>query len=284
MSFRIPASLLIITILVIRPLQLSGQPDAPTRLAAFEDTLYQAFEDLYAEGDDELKKLKSDRIRQYFESVLSQSVSYYYPFDSLKRIGKVFSPDKKIRAITWNIPFSDGTHQYYGFIQHTEKKKAKQLYLYTLEDQSWNSSAPENEIFTPESWFGALYYDIRQTKHAGKAFYTLLGFDFNDMYSSKKILDVLTVDPERGVHFGAPIFETENGQLQHRIIFEYSAQAVMTLRYDADIKMIVFDHLSPIEDGLAGVYRFYGPDFSYDGYKFKAGRWRYYPDLDVRNR
>jgi len=284
MNSRITASLLIITILVISPLHLSGQPDAAARLPAFEDTLYYAFEELYAEGDDGQKKLKSDRIQQYFSSVLSLPASYYYPFDSLKRIGKVHSPDKKIRAITWNIPFSDGTHQYYGFIQHTEKKMSKQVYLYTLEDLSRNSSAPENEIFTPENWFGALYYDIRQTKHAGKAYYTLMGFDFNDLYSTKKVLDVLTIDAERKVHFGAPVFETESGQLQHRIIFEYSAQAVMALRYDPDIKMIVFDHLSPIEDGLEGVYKFYGPDFSYDGYKFKGGRWRYHPDLDVRNR
>jgi hypothetical protein len=48
--------------------------------------------------------------------------------------------------------------------------------------------------------------------------------------------------------------------------------------------MIVFDHLSPIESGIEGVYKFYGPDFSYDGYEFKAGKWRYRSNLDVRNK
>ncbi len=284
MNFRSPLLLILITILVISPLQLFSQSVVTGQMTAYEDSLYLAFEDLYDEEDDEQKKMKSDEIREYFKSVLSLPASYYYPFDSLKRIGKVRSPDKKIRAITWNLPLSDGTHQYYGFIQYAEKKKAKTIFLYTLEDLSWKSKMPENEVFTPESWFGALYYDIRQNKHAGKVYYTLMGFDFNDLYSTKKVLDVLTIDTDRKVHFGAPIFETEKGQFQQRIIFEYSAQAIMALRYDPDLKMIIFDHLSPIETGLEGVYKFYGPDFSYDGYKFKAGRWKYYPDLDVRNR
>jgi len=284
MNFRALMVFYIISLLIISPLQLSGQQGASTQMAAYEDSLYQAFEDLFAEADDEQKKIKSANIQEYFETVLLLPASYYYPFDSLKRIGKVRSPDKKIRALSWNLPFSDGTHQYYGFIQHTEKKNAKQINLYTLEDLSLNNKNPENEIFTPENWFGVLYYDIRQNKYAGKVYYTLIGFDLNDLYSTKKILDVLTIDTEQKLHFGAPIFETESGKVQHRVIFEYSSQAVMALRYDPDIKMIVFDHLSPIKDGLVGVYKFYGPDFSYDGYKFKSGKWRYQPDLDVRNR
>ena len=57
----------------------------------------------------------------------------------------------------------------------------------------------------------------------------------------------------------------------------------MGLKYDERFKMIVFDHLSPIRPELAGDYKFYGPDFSYDGYKFENGFWVYMPDLDVTN-
>ena len=284
MNLKARALLFLITVLVTGSLQLSGQSGRERQMAAYEDTLYYAFEDLYQEEDDQQKKLKSDQIQEYFAAVLSMPASYYYPFDSLKRIGKVHSPDKKIRAITWNLPFSDGTQQYCGFIQHTQKKKAKKIYLYTLRDLSRDSSDPENEVYQPDNWFGALYYDILHNRYAGKAYYTLIGFDFNNRYSTKKVLDVLTLDQELNVRFGAPVFETENKKLANRIIFEYSAQAVMTLRYDPDIKMIVFDHLSPIESGLEGVYQFYGPDFSYDGYEFKSGKWRYRSNLDVRNR
>jgi len=47
--------------------------------------------------------------------------------------------------------------------------------------------------------------------------------------------------------------------------------------------MIVFDHLSPSKPSLVGVYEFYGPDFSYDGYKFEKGMLELYPDIDIRN-
>jgi hypothetical protein len=42
--------------------------------------------------------------------------------------------------------------------------------------------------------------------------------------------------------------------------------------------------LSPIEPELAGHLRFYAPDFSYDGYKWKNGMWIHRSDIDVRNR
>ena len=55
------------------------------------------------------------------------------------------------------------------------------------------------------------------------------------------------------------------------------------LRWEKKKKMIVFDHLSPAAIRYNGIYEFYGPDFSVDGYKFKKGKWRYFNDIDVRN-
>ena len=253
-------------------------------MAVAEDSLHRAFESLYALGGDEERKAKSVEIARYFGEVLHDPGSYDYPFDSLTRIGKVFSPDRRLRAITWNVPLSDGTHAYYGFIQYLRRKWGKKMVLYPLEELSSYPEHTETAVFDTRHWPGALYYEIRVNKHAGKAYYTLFGFDFNDMYSNKKVLDAVTIDRDGSLRFGAPIFVTADGKVQTRVIFEYSANAVMTLRYDPSLKMIVFDHLSPIEAGLEGVYKFYGPDFSYDGFVFTDGKWHYRSDLDVRNR
>ncbi len=112
--------------------------------------------------------------------------------------------------------------------------------------------------------------------------YTLIGYHFNDRFSDKKIIDVLYFDKNQDAVFGKPVFNTEKG-VQHRVIFEYSGEVVMTVRYNPDLKMIVYDHLSPIEPELAGHPRFYAPDFSYDGYKWKSGMWIHQSDIDVRN-
>ena len=102
------------------------------------------------------------------------------------------------------------------------------------------------------------------------------------MFTSKRVIDVLYFDEQGNPQFGAPIFD--NGKRKFsRIIFEYSAKVSMVMRYVPESDMIIFDHLSPSEPRYSNDYRFYGPDFSYDGFKFEKGRWLLYSDLDMRN-
>ena len=68
-----------------------------------------------------------------------------------------------------------------------------------------------------------------------------------------------------------------------RIVFEFSARAVFTLRYIAEQQMIIFDHLSPAKPEYLGDFQFYGPDSSFDGFKLENGKWIYVRDLDLRN-
>jgi hypothetical protein len=255
----------------------------PEEQAACEGKLAGAFEELYTETNDQQRIAKSAALQEYFGSLLTKPDYFHYPFDSLKWVGKIISPDKKIRIITWNVPLSDGTHRYFGFIQHAVRKKVRTVNLFTLKDDGRDIKDPESAVYTPDNWPGALYYDILATKRNGQVLYTLLGFDFNDRYSNKKIIDVLVIDKNMHARFGEPVFETQNDKMKNRIIFEFSSQAVMTLRWDPQLKMIVADHLSPIEPGLEGVYKFYGPDESYDGYKFRDGMWKFFPDVEVRN-
>lgn len=83
--------------------------------------------------------------------------------------------------------------------------------------------------------------------------------------------------------FGTPIFNIGK-KVKKRVIFEYNSQAIMSLRYDEDKKLIIFDHLSPPDPSLEGQYQYYGPDGSYDALKFKKGKWILLEDLDARNK
>ena len=252
-------------------------------LAVTEVGLYDAYELLYAMQEDGQRSQLNDSILIAFDSVLKSYESFDYAFDTLKRIGKVYSPDRKLRIFTWNIPWQDGTHTYYGFIQ-VPVRKEKRCEVIHLIDQSHEIENPEHTELFSGTWFGALYYDILVNRFARKKYYTLLGFDYNDMYSNKKVIDVLSFD--NGVAMmGKPVFEPEKGgERQHRLIYEFAPDIVMALRYEKRYKMIILDHLSPIEPVFEGNYKFYAPDFSYDGYKWKRGVWKYYPEVDVRNR
>ena len=129
---------------------------------------------------------------------------------------------------------------------------------------------------------GALYYSVLESLYQGKTYYTLLGFDFNSLFSSKKIVEILTFGLGDEPVFGANIFKVDNSFIA-RVVFEFSARATMTLRYIPESQTIVFDHLSPYRPDFAGNYQFYGPDFTFDGFKLENGCWRYVRNIDIRN-
>jgi hypothetical protein len=260
---------------------VTAQDYVSQELATAEDALCKKFTELYKSSDD-VKKVKiNSLILDELEKLLKDPVSFNYPFDSLRWTGRIYSPDQKLRLITWNIPAINGTHTYYGFIQYCQKK-GKSCLVFRLHDRSLDITNPESAILSAEKWWGALYYEILMNKHKGSSVYTIFGLDMNDQYSNKKVIDMLVFENNQNPVFGRPAFRMD-GKLKNRVIFEYAEDVVMTVRYNEKNKMIVFDHLSPIEPALKNNPRFYAPDSSYDGFRFRKGIWEYVPDIDVRN-
>ena len=247
-----------------------------------EATLEELFEQLYLTGSDTEKKQLNDSILQVMPRLLKSPASFEYPFDSLRRIGNVRSPDNAFRIFTWNVPLSGFVHEYHGIIQ-VGAGKMPSCQVFVLREQAQGLEELLHDETAAEKWPGMLYYQVLRNKAGRDVIYTLIGYHFNDRFSDKKIIDVLYFDENQEPVFGKPVFNTENG-VQHRVIFEYSGEVVMTVRYNPDLKMIVYDHLSPIEPELEGHLRFYAPDFSYDGYRWKSGMWIHQSDIDVRNR
>jgi hypothetical protein len=251
-------------------------------LISDEASLRELFEHLYSSESDADKKQLNDSILQVMPRLFESQASFDYPFDSLSKIGNVRSPDNVFRIFTWNVPLSNFHHEYHGIIQVVAGKKTSSQVL-VLQDQAPRLEELLHAERTVENWPGMLYYQILRNKAGRDVIYTLIGYHFNDRFSDKKIIDVLYFDKNQEPVFGKPVFNTENG-IQHRVIFEYSGEVVMAVRYNPDLKMIVYDHLAPIEPELSGHLRFYAPDFSYDGYRWKSGMWIHQSDIDVRNR
>lgn len=256
-------------------------------LNSFRDTLSNLFDQLFSFDGTKYYKSDSDKVKinnkilEIFPEVLNADSVFNYNFN-IKHIGSIYSDDKLLRIITWNIKFTDGSFLYYGYILHRKKKKSK-VKIFPLIDKSNDILNPTNQILNNLQWYGALYYQIINTKNAGKNYYTLLGWDGNNYITTKKIIDVLTFSHGNPI-FGKNIFETnKENKKQKRIIFEYSSKTVMTLRYEPKLKSIIFDHLSPIQQTYKGNYHFYGPDFSYDSYFFDKGIWKLKEDIKINN-
>ncbi len=270
---------IIAVLLVFSSVLVSAQT---TDYASAEDSLMSMFRGLYQQDEDQVKKSRNRDIVDYFIRVLQEGSSFEYAFDSLDMIGRLYSPDKTFRIFTWNIPLEGFSHEYHGLIQRRDKPSGGCI-VFRLYNGTRLGKQMLAGIFSHETWPGALYYQIHRNKSAGAVFYTLLGFHFNDRFSDMKIIESLYFNESGDPVFGMPVFN--NGEeTQHRVLFEYSGEVVFNLRYNPDMKMIVFDHLTPIEPELAGHPRFYAPDFSYDGFRFRRGTWEYQADLDVRNR
>lgn len=245
-----------------------------------EDSLKVVFNSITAETTysrrDSLNSIFLDLLR----STLEVQTSFNYPFDSI-RIGKLKSPDGKFRVFTWNIPQPGGYQKYFGLLQ--VKQADGNVALFELKDGRKSITDAKNEKLLAERWMAALYYQLAQFPTANGNAYVLLGYDFNNLFTSKKIIDVLTFDSQGTPTFGYPVFNVDGKYRLSRIVFEFNARVNMVLRYNDDSKTIVFDHLSPSSPEFAGDFQYYGPDGSFDGFKLEGTEWVYVRDLDLRN-
>jgi hypothetical protein len=135
-----------------------------------------------------------------------------------------------------------------------------------------------------------VYYNIIKTEHNGKAFYTLFGFDGNSYRTNKKWIDVMSFDAQGNPVFGGQqffVFEKETKKKpQYRYAIEYKKEASTTVNFDADLGMILVDHLISESDEPENAWTFV-PDGDYEGFKWLNGKWQhvdkvYHEKIDMK--
>lgn len=258
----------------------SAKSQQSDELPVYEIKISELFDTLRKSNDDAIRMKINQGILSLFDEILPLDSSFYYPFDSLQNMGKIYSSDSLVRVYSWNLPLSNGTHKYFVYFQHLKRKSGK-VQLIFLTNKS--ITPPDSiQVYKQENWYGALYYKILRNKCETRVSYTVLGFRFNDYLTNSKIIDEI-VFTDNSIEFGLPVFRSGN-KVNTRVVFEYSARVAMMMRYDKDHKMIVFDHLSPTEPQYKGKYQFYGPDSSYDGYRNASCYWDLEEDLDLKNK
>lgn len=246
-----------------------------------EQKLVGLFEKLQFAPDDNTRNSVNAKIKKNVKHFIQSEKSFDYEFDKLKRIGAVRSDDNKLRAYTWNYINDAGEFHYFGFLQFYARKKRDYL-IFELQDRSAEMQNPQVRPFNTDEWYGALYYKIVSEKHRRIRSYALLGWDGNDKFTNKKIVETVQFNKHGEIISDKPVIKQQN-TLRHRLIFEYGEKVSMLLHYDKRHKMIVWDHLAPSKPELKGQYMFYGPDSSYDGLYFNKGVWDFYSDINITN-
>lgn len=266
-----------LSIIVLMAVSVTGYAQ---NLATLEANLSQLGPTILKGKNDSERVAANTAFMDLFEKALSDPDSYNYPFDSLITISRLTPSDKAFHLFTWNMPCDDGTYKYFGYVQF--KHKGEGVKVVKLIDNSDKIQSPESKSLSAKNWFGTHYYAIVETKYKKRKYYTLLGKDFNNRSTCKKLIDIIEIDRNGGVWFGDDVFSF-NKKTPKRIIFEYSAQVSMSLKWEKEKGLIVFDHLAPPKPELEGQIQMYGPDLSFDGLKFKKGHWYQVDDVDARN-
>ncbi|GAB4497177.1 MAG: hypothetical protein OHK0019_30290 [Saprospiraceae bacterium] len=242
------------------------------RLHTAEDTLALL---AYAVVNDSIEQERFAACRALIQSLvrtLKIENSFQYRFDRLKSVSILAPPDSSFRIFTWQLFVNDSSYRYYGAIQ----MNSKELKLFPLIDRSDEmDERPVYETLSPEKWYGALYYNLRQfdTKEGTK--YLLFGYDAYAFFEKRKVIEVLSFDAAGKPVFGAPVFDKPGAKMdEFRMMFEYSAEASVRVNWDEQYQMVLFDHLipwpSPFGRGISFV-----PDGSYDGLRLEKGRWKF---------
>jgi hypothetical protein len=208
-----------------------------------------------------------------FVKALKTPHSFQYPFDSLQTISKLYAPDSSFRIFTWQMVVSDNLTRQHGAIQI--KTPDGTLKIFPLIDKS---DVTENIIDTAgnnRGWIGAVYYKLIQKRSSNQNYYTLLGYDENNLKSNRKIIEVLSFQNDEPV-FGGRYFSYEDDSIfkssNSRYVMEYKKTAGARLTFDEDLDIIILEHLVSETNEPLKKWT-YIPDGDYEGFKWKNGKW-----------
>ena len=267
----------IILILIIIPFNVMSQ----SHFDPLEQDLEKQFLRIRERVGDIRKIEINDSIQQAIDRYASSNTIFRHRFENIRFLGQLISSDSLVKLITWNLLLDDGTNNYYCYlITRNNKSETGKLIKFTGKHRG--DPLRTDTTYTLSDWYGALYYDMNPFLFNGFTRYILLGIDYGNSLTTRKVIDVLTISQDGGLRFGLNCFISGKAQ-KYREVFEYAPSAVMSLKFESD-KSIVFDHLSPFSPEMKGNFQYYGPDFSFDSYNFEKGFWIFKSDIDIRNK
>lgn len=237
-----------------------------------QDSLEQLAYTILNGKSEDIRQQSSDQLIPMLVRALKTPYSFNFPFDSLVSISIQYPQDSTFRIFSWGVEKDNTFYRHYGAIQMHIKNG--QLKLFPLFDNS-DYSANTDTVGDNKAWYGCLYYKIVQRHYFNSEYYTLFGYDANNMRSTKKVLDMLQFKNGKPV-FGGPFFsfaeDTVPKPTRRRFIVEYSKKATISLSYNPEMDMIVYDHLISATNEPGKPYT-YVPDLDYEGFKWKGGKW-----------
>lgn len=255
-------------------------PEDFQKIKLYEDTIRIYGDTLINSQEKDNRTIASYRIIKILTKALKIKNSFYYKWDSLLPMKIIQPEDNSFKIFTWYARSDEGAYKFFGTIQ----VKSDTLKMFPLVDYSEFTDHQEDINVDNNNWIGCLYYGIKTVKAGKKTYYTLFGWDGNNMVSNKKVMEIFSFNKQGKPRFGAPIIQMEGGKILNRFILEFSKEASISLNYNADEKKVMYDHVAPSGDALEGFYANYVPDGTYEGFEWKKGKWKHVENIEYEKR
>jgi hypothetical protein len=216
-----------------------------------------------------------EKLLPLMREVLAMPNAFNYPFSKIENISIQQPKDGAFRLFTWQLYVDENNYQYFGFLQLNRSKPM----VYELKNNVADISRPEKELLTTDTWFGCVYYNIKEFKTKDGTKYLLFGYNANNLDEHIKVCDVLIL---RGpnVRFGAPVFEVADiagrkKERLNRLVLTYAADVVVRLNYDEELGCIMHDHLETMASKNPNLPFTYVPDGTYESFELKKDIWEH---------
>lgn len=249
-------------------------PGDRKKLQVKEDTLQQYARFLVTDTLTEDRMISDSIFTRTLVRALQIKNSFYYPFDSVKGISKLYAPDSSFRIFTWGLQFDEYYSRQKGAIQMRTRDGS--LKLIPLRDDSEFTENAMDSVRNKSNWIGAIYYNIIKTEHKGKNYYTLFGIDYNTIRTTKKWIEVLHFNEKNEPLFGGPFFSFEKDSTpkkpQYRFTLEYKKDAKVLVNYLDELQMILVDHLVSETNEPENKWTLV-PDGDNEAFRWENGKW-----------
>ncbi len=269
-------------------------PQKTSDFRVWEDSLIHLRNRVMAEADESSRLALNEDFMTLLEEVLQMPDAFKFAWDSVDNFSVLASPDNVFKIFTWQVVKNDFETENFGFI-HVYNDARKKHVIYPLYDKRHNIDYPKTLIGNHNRWYGAVYYKLIPVKDKNTTYYTLLGWNGNDLFSNQKLIEILHFNKEMTPIFGGRVFKNYPEKVA-RVIFEYSKNAVMYLNYENqeylvstgkynpktheyDYKrvrcdMIIFEELIPLDESMKNVPAYLVPESSLNqGFIEESGKW-----------
>jgi len=201
-------------------------------------------------------------------TLLVLTPSYDISLDSIRGLSVLHGDG--FRIVTWQWKVNLEEYKYGGFIQWPDR-------LVPFKDSRPFINGSSYSIYTPDLWYGALYYQLIPFDREGKKYYILLGFNAENSNMNTKVADVLDLTSKE-VKFGVPVFVGQDEPMT-RILLSYADVSTVHIRYDNELGGIIYDHLQDLPGVGSNGESMPVSDGSLVGWTLKDGNWNYQEEV-----